>query len=109
MYVSVDNGDRISLGIDTPDSGNNCNRLRGGGLYEFASIHFGSPPARLWARILFATILSRSKSARRCNRTKCQLRSALNSWREQPSIQPFASQGRQRVTLAITGRTAITV
>src|ERR1700730_2454548 len=67
MYVRVDNGDGISLGIGTCYGGGDRNRPCGSRLYEFASIHFGfscAPSERLRARIPFATILSRSKSAR---------------------------------------------
>ena len=47
MYVGVDNGDGISLGISTCDGCGKRNRPCGSRLYEFASIHFGfllAPP-----------------------------------------------------------------
>ena len=67
MYVRVDNGDGISLGIGTCYGGGDRNRPCGSRLYEFASIHFGF----LLCAILSAsglnpvwTILYPSKSAR---------------------------------------------
>src|ERR1035437_3306555 len=41
MYVRVDNGDGIALGIGTCCGGGNRDRPCGSRLYEFASIHFG--------------------------------------------------------------------
>src|ERR1700674_5968013 len=41
MYVRVDNGDGISLGLGTCYGGGDRNRPCGSRLYEFASIHFG--------------------------------------------------------------------
>src|SRR5258706_254909 len=41
MYVRVDNGDGIFLGIGTCYGGGDRNRPSGSCLYEFASIHFG--------------------------------------------------------------------
>src|SRR2546425_18831 len=80
MYVRVDNGDGISLGIGTCYGGGDRNRPCGSRLYEFASIHFGFllSASGFESRLRpYYLVPNRCEAA---NRAKCRI------WSAQPSL-----------------------
>jgi hypothetical protein len=99
MYVRVDNGDGISLGIGTCYGGGDRNRPCGSRLYEFASIHFGfllcailSASGVEFRLRLYYLVPNRREVA---NWTKCRI------W----SAQPFPA----RTALCTMGEVALSV